>query len=308
MCTFLLLFSIYHGKTPYSVADEHGHGLRHPGTYRNLFVMPTTDWNHTIPPLLIQSICPHVCCVVCLVTQPCLTLCDPMDCSLSGSSALGNSPGKNTGVGCHAFLQGSSQPRDGTQVSQITDRFFTIWARLLNKGVAFFGSLSILVSFWQLVSWSSCFSWDALWKVLVTQSCPTLCDPMDYISPGSSVHGILQARILECVAMPFCRGSSPPRDWFLVSGIAGRFFTIWAIRDAPKASESVSCSTLWKSQSYTSKYVLDIFHFICKMNSSYFSLKSSFPPTFLPCMVPNCCRVITWNKVNFCFSFLFFNL
>ena len=44
------------------------------------------------------------------------------------------------------------------------------------------------------------------------QSCPTLCDPMDYSLPGSSVHGILQARIGEWVAIPFSRGSSPPRD------------------------------------------------------------------------------------------------
>ena len=44
------------------------------------------------------------------------------------------------------------------------------------------------------------------------QLCPTLCDPMNYSPPGSSVHGILQARILEWVAMPSSRGSSPPRD------------------------------------------------------------------------------------------------
>ena len=62
-------------------------------------------------------------------------------------------------------------------------------------------------------------------KVLVAQSCPALCDPMDYSPPGSSVHGILQARILEWVAMPFSRGSSPKdRTW--VSSNAGRFFTI----------------------------------------------------------------------------------
>ena len=46
------------------------------------------------------------CSVLCLVAQSCLTLCDPMDCSLPGSSIHGNSPGKNTGVGCHALLQG----------------------------------------------------------------------------------------------------------------------------------------------------------------------------------------------------------
>ena len=62
--------------------------------------------------------------------------------------------------------------------------------------------------------------------VLVSQSCPTLCDPMDCSLPGSSVRGILQARILEWVAVPFCRGSSLPRDQTQVSCIAGRFFTI----------------------------------------------------------------------------------
>ena len=56
------------------------------------------------------------------------------------------------------------------------------------------------------------------------QSCPTLCDPMD-CSPGSSVHGILQAKILEWVALPYSRGSSWPRDQTWVSHFAGRFFT-----------------------------------------------------------------------------------
>ena len=44
------------------------------------------------------------------------------------------------------------------------------------------------------------------------QSCHTLCDPKDYSPPGSSAHGILQARILESIAMPSYRGSSPPKD------------------------------------------------------------------------------------------------
>ena len=55
-----------------------------------------------------------------------------------------------------------------------------------------------------------------------TQSCPTLCNPMDCSLPGSSVHGILQARILEWVATSFPRGSSPPRDWTQVSCIDRR--------------------------------------------------------------------------------------
>ena len=58
-----------------------------------------------------------------------------------------------------------------------------------------------------------------------------LCDPMDCNPPGSSIHGILQARILEWVAIPFSRGSSWPRDQTRVSCIAGRFFTVWTTRE-----------------------------------------------------------------------------
>ena len=64
--------------------------------------------------------------------------------------------------------------------------------------------------------------------VLVSQSRPTLCYPIDCSLPGSSVHGILQPRILEWIAIPFVRGSSWPRDRIWVSCVAGRFFTIWA--------------------------------------------------------------------------------
>ena len=67
---------------------------------------------------------------------------------------------------------------------------------------------------------------------LVAQSCPPPCNLMDCSQPGSSVHGILQARTLEWVALPSSRGSSPVRDWMWVSCIAGGFFTIWATREA----------------------------------------------------------------------------
>ena len=61
--------------------------------------------------------------------------------------------------------------------------------------------------------------------ILVAQSCPTLCDPVDCSLPGSSVHEIFQARILEWVAISFSRRSSQPRDRTWVSHIAGRYFT-----------------------------------------------------------------------------------
>ena len=62
--------------------------------------------------------------------------------------------------------------------------------------------------------------------MVVAQSCPTLCDPLVCSPQGSSVRGILQARILEWVAISFSRGSSQPRDQTQVSHIAGGFFTI----------------------------------------------------------------------------------
>ena len=60
----------------------------------------------------------------------------------------------------------------------------------------------------------------------VAQSCPTLFDPMDCSPPDSSIHGILQARVLEWVAISFSRGSSRPRDQTQVSCIAGRRFNL----------------------------------------------------------------------------------
>ena len=72
-------------------------------------------------------------------------------------------------------------------------------------------------------------------KVKITQLCPTLWDSMDY-----TVHGILQARILEGVAFPFSRGSSQPRDQTQVSPITGRLFTSWATREALLIFECVN--------------------------------------------------------------------
>ena len=72
----------------------------------------------------------------------------------------------------------------------------------------------------QIISKSSKYYWLSKVKVKLSQLCLTLCDPVAY-----TVHGILQARILEWVAFPFSRGSSQPRDQPQVSCIAGGFFT-----------------------------------------------------------------------------------
>ena len=85
----------------------------------------------------------------------------------------------------------------------------------------------------KLVYLSGLLQWEV--KVKVTQLCPTLCDPMDY-----TVHGIVQARILEWVAFPFSRGPSQPRAQTQVSHIAGGFFTSWATREAQEYQSGYS--------------------------------------------------------------------
>ena len=118
-----------------------------------------------------------------------------------------------------SFSRGSSQPKDQTWVSRTAGRRFTIWASreapIHDYKFKFTKYFLLLMSFLVVT-------------VLVTQSCPTFCYRMDYSLPGSSVHGTLQARILEWVNISFSRGSSWLRDQTQVFCIAGRFFTVWA--------------------------------------------------------------------------------
>ena len=132
-----------------------------------------------------------------------------MDHSPPGSSVPGDSPGKNTGVGCHTVL------RNKTCISCISGRFITVWA----------SGESLHASKWK-------------WKSEVARLCPTLWDPVNCSLPVSHTHGILQARILGWVAISFSRGSSPPRDRAWVSSIAGRHFNLWATREAHAANHS----------------------------------------------------------------------
>ena len=99
----------------------------------------------------------------------------------------------------------------------------------------------------------------------VTQSCPTLCDPVDCSLPSSSVHGILQARILEWVAISFSRGSSWPRDRTRASCIGGGCFNLWATREALKELK------VHKNQSYF--HILTIKIIIIKENFKKYTKK-----------------------------------
>ena len=113
--------------------------------------------------------------VLCLVTQLCPTLYDPMDCSLPGSSVHGDSPDKNTGVGCHGNL-----PTQGSNPGLSHCRHFLY--RLSHQGSHAAAAAAAAQSL---------------------QSCLTLCDPIDGSPPGSPVPGILQARALEWVTFPY---------------------------------------------------------------------------------------------------------
>ena len=96
---------------------------------------------------------------------------------------------------------------------------FVVFLLIIFNGPFIFGCCRFV-----LFDLTNCQSEDTEWVSEVAQSCPTLCDPMDCSLPGSSVHGISQARIQKWVAISFSRRSSQPRDCTWVSHIVGRHF------------------------------------------------------------------------------------
>ena len=127
-----------------------------------------------------------------------------------------DSPGKNTGVHCHALLQGIF-PTQGLNLHLLC---LLHWQAGLFTTSTRTGKRKI------------CWPQKAtnVSEREVAQSCLTLCDPMDCSLPGSSVHGIFQAIVLEWIAISFSKGSSQPRDQTQVSRIVDRRFTVWATR------------------------------------------------------------------------------
>ena len=154
--------------------------------------------------------------MVVLIIQSCPTLFNPMDYSLTGSSVHGIFEARILEGVAISSSRGSSQPRDQTCISCVScigSRFFT-----------------------------NCTTWEA---PIYTECCVLsrfcrvrLCvtDPMDCSLLSSSVHRILQIRILKWVAIPFCRGSSRLRDQTCILCIADRFVTIRATREPLRPS------------------------------------------------------------------------
>ena len=151
------------------------------------------------------------------------------------------------------FSRGPSQPRNQTGVSCTAGGFFISWttghmdnyflpiwmSNSVNKGYYF----QEMVPYLQLNTQKVCIP--IVVVMLVTQLCPTLYHPIDCSPPGSSVHGILQARILEWVAIPFSTWSSWPRGRTQLSQIAGRFFTVWLTREAHIPHTCLKINSIW---------------------------------------------------------------
>ena len=120
-------------------------------------------------------------------------------------------PSKNTGVGCHSLLLGIF-PTQGS-----------------NPGLWHCRQILYCLSHQESPQYILIHTLRV--KVKLLSHVRLFATPMDCSLPGSSVHGIFQARTLEWVAISFPRGSSPPRDWNQVSHIVGRRFTVWATRE-----------------------------------------------------------------------------
>ena len=158
-----------------------------------------------------------MCMRACWVAQLCLTLCDPVDCSPPGSSVHGDSPGKHTGPGSRALLQGlfptqGWNPRLlGWQARSLAlaPAGKTVQCHILHRDDTKIKTTSVHV---------------CMRKVLI-------------VSDALRPHGLSSLWIREWVAFPFSRGSSPPRGWTQVSRTAGGSFTSWATAEAQEWSQ-----------------------------------------------------------------------
>ena len=135
-----------------------------------------------------------------------------MDCNLPGSTVHGISQARILECVAISFSRGSSRHKDWT------------WVSWLGRWILYHRGGPWYIYMWVCVCAHTC----VCVCVLDTQSCSTLCNPVDCSLRGFSFCGILWARIPKCIAIPFSRGTSRPRYWTLVFHIVGRFFTIWA--------------------------------------------------------------------------------
>ena len=116
------------------------------------------------------------------------------------------------------------------------------------------------------------------WKLIVAQSCPTLCDPVKCSLSGSSVRGILQSRIPEWVSIPFSKVSSWTRGQTQVSWIASRFFTIWASKEAQHRRRSLFIGNIHSNIEYDGQHIDNFSEMHCGKETPLYCIYSVFFP------------------------------
>ena len=113
-----------------------------------------------------------------------------------------------------------------------------------NSHIFYFFNLFIFN--WRIINCFRVLHWSE-----VLQLSPTLFDPMSYSLPGSSIHGVFQASVLEWVDISFSRGSSQPRGQAQVARIVGRCFAVWSTREAPWYCIGFYQMSTWISHRFT---------------------------------------------------------
>ena len=277
-------------------------------TFTNPFIMKIEYIEH-------RHACLHTLCC-CSVAQSFPTLCDPMDCSPPGFLALHHLP-ELAQTNVH-WVGDAIQPSHPLLLLPSVFPCIRVFSKELALRISWpkcwsfsfrisaSNEYSILISF--RIEWCdflavqgslkrlfqhhnskrTILQWLVLFMVKishlymkVTQSCLTLCDPVDY-----TVLGSLQDRILEWVVGPFSRGASQLRDQTQVSHIAEGFLTSWATREALYMTIYLYMTTL-------KTIALTIQTFVSKVISLFFNMLSRFVIAFLP---KSKCFIISWLK------------
>ena len=187
--------------------------------------------------------CTHIHVPARSVAQLCLTFVTPWTVTTRLLCPWGFS-GKNSGVGCHLLLQGIFLTQGSNSCLLHCRQILYHWATWETIHTYMHTNRCVYIRMY-----SVCVG---------AQSCTTLCNPMDCSPPGSSVHGILQARILEWVAISYSKRSLWPRDWTHVSCVAG--FTAEPLGKPSASLYKISFNLWWwcSATAYTGPVQLHI--------------------------------------------------
>ena len=170
---------------------------------------------------LVCKLRSHMPRVLPLVTQSCQTLCNTVDWSPPSFSVRGDSPGKNTGAGCHALFQGIF-PNQGSN-SGLLHSADSLPPQPLGK--------------WRILKWVAHPSSRGSFQYRDESQVSQVAGEFFFFFFFNIWATRKSPRILQWVAYPFSRGSSPPRNGIGISCIAGGFFTSWAIVAGHKKRE-----------------------------------------------------------------------